>query len=118
MALKFRPNFQKTAALVTLGLVGASLLVAFQNFSYPNSQSPSSQKDPNRFYKFVPLQGEDWPEPGDSDEAGADSGGGGADPSLYGGGSADTPDMSKIKTGENGSIDPSSFKDLISFGSN
>lgn len=110
-------NFRKTASLLTLGFVGLALLLAFQNFSYPSASTQAS-KNPNRFYKFVPLQGEDWPEPGDSDDQAGDAGGG-ADPSLYGGGAGGgVPDMSKIKTNENGSIDPSSFKDLISFGSN
>lgn len=98
-------NFRKLASLFAVGLAGVAMLLAFQNFAFTE----------NRFYKFVPVQGEDWPEPGDGEEGSADAGGGGADPALYGGGA---PDMSKIKTNENGSIDPSSFKDLISFGTN
>lgn len=91
-----------------LGVVGAVMILAFQNFSFID----------NRFYKFVPIQGEDWPEPGDTDDTSGDDGDGsdgGRDAAFN-----PTPDtagsLPNLRTTESGGIDPSSFKDMISFG--
>ncbi len=86
------------------------MIASFQNFAIADQATRQATSKSNRFYKFEPVRGEDWPETAESSE-GQDADGGGSIRSPGSSGS-----MPQIKTLPDGSIDPDSFKDFSSLG--